>query len=417
VSFEEKEKEVTGHCQAAPGHDSKTGYRMNILWIAPYPMQGRPHQAPWVLMLAKEIVADGHRLTILTSNPNISALQKTESELGFEVVMVPYKGGARHLLSLFNTQIHALEEYLRNNARSFDVIHVHGTELQFASSLVRVGSPVPYIISVQGIISLYKRELKPVFSKTYLYWMLSSFYEKWEIRNTGHFFCRTEWDQAFVRSLNPGADITICWEMLREEFFQYRHPFTGKDILFIGGDNLLKGLGNALEVFDRLLEKNARRDIRLHVVGNVRKKSLHAMLSTLRLRHVNERNLLFHGRLEAPAICGLYSGCFCLYHPSLIDNSPNSICEAQVAGLPVIATRVGGVPSLIQDGFTGILVDKEDLASHVTALDRLSGDRDLQKSLAANARSAALPRHEKDSIVGRTIDTYRKITLTKTAYA
>jgi len=47
-----------------------------------------------------------------------------------------------------------------------------------------------------------------------------------------------------------------------------------------------------------------------------------------------------------------------MVHPSYIDNSPNSICEAQILGLPVVATNVGGVESLIENGKTGLLIDR-----------------------------------------------------------
>lgn len=47
-------------------------------------------------------------------------------------------------------------------------------------------------------------------------------------------------------------------------------------------------------------------------------------------------------------------------HPSYIDNSPNSVCEAQYLGVPVIATNVGGVSSLIDNGMNGILVQSHD---------------------------------------------------------
>ena len=43
-------------------------------------------------------------------------------------------------------------------------------------------------------------------------------------------------------------------------------------------------------------------------------------------------------------------------HPSYIDNSPNSVCEAQYLGIPVVACYVGGIPSLIEHGKSGWLV-------------------------------------------------------------
>jgi glycosyltransferase involved in cell wall biosynthesis len=380
---------------------------MNILWIAPYPIKPGQHPAPWILMLAKEITAAGHQLTILTPSPKTDQLKKLSTPHGYEVIILPFKGGLLHLLSFFQTQIRAVRRYLRSIPQPYDVIHVHGTELGYASSLTGAGLNTPYIISIQGIITLYKQELTNKLSKRNLYWSINSVYEKREIRGSRHFFCRTDWDQHFVRSHNPGADIKVCWEILRPEFFGYTHPFTGNDILFMGGDNPLKALEHGLKVFDRLRAQTE--DIRLHIVGSTNPATVARIRSAARLSHIRDSDIILHGSLDARGIGNVYNKCFCLYHPSLIDNSPNSVCEAQVAGLPVVATRVGGVPSLISDGLTGLLVEKQDLVSHVDALQRLYGSRSLQQKLSANARILARHRHDRASILNETLHTYEKI--------
>jgi len=380
---------------------------MNILWLAAYPIRPNQHPAPWLSMLAQGVVRAGHRLTILTPNPKISHVQHIDTGHGFEVIAIPYRGGLLHLLSFFRTQIRAMEEWLSDCTEQFDVIHVHGTELQLASSLARLNPCPPYILSIQGIITLYLKELPNRFSKGGLYWSIGSHYEQKEIQQTREFFCRTAWDQQFIRSLNPEAQITIGWEALRPEFFNYTHPFTGKDLLFIGGDHPLKGLKHALKVFDRLLADGL--DIRLHVLGSMKKGSLEKMLSAAKLHHADPSNIVLYGSLDAAEMCRLYRECCCLYHPTLVDNSPNSVCEAQVAGLPVVAGAVGGVPSLITDGLTGLLVKKNDVEDHVQVLERLAGDRALQERLSMNSMKMARERHDIHRIVETTLATYRRL--------
>jgi glycosyltransferase involved in cell wall biosynthesis len=396
---------------------------MNILWIAPYPIKPGQHPAPWILMLARELTAAGHRLTILTPSPKADRLRKLSTPNGYEVIILPYKGGLLHLLSFFQTQIRAVKKYLSSLPQPYDVIHVHGTELGYASSLTGAGIRTPYIISIQGILSLYKKELTKKLSKRNLYWTINSFYERMEVRGSRHFFCRTDWDQQFVRDHNDQADITVCWEILRPEFFDYTHPFAGNDILFMGGDNPLKALEHGLKVFDRFLAGVRAADgtnghppgipghngIRLHIVGSTNPATVARIRSAAGLSHIRDTDILLHGSLDAREIGEVYKECFCLYHPSLIDNSPNSVCEAQVAGLPVIATRVGGVPSLISDGLTGLLVEKQDLASHVDALQRLYGNRSLQQKLSANARILARQRHNRATILNDTLHAYEKV--------
>ena len=367
---------------------------LKILWIAPFPLKSGVHPAPWLSSLAEELVMAGHHLSVLTASPRITELQRVDTGHGYDLLILPYKGGIHHLLSAFRTQVSAMAAYLKVHAREYDIIHVHGTESQYASSLLQQHLNTPYIISIQGIISRYKKELPKKFSKQYLYWTLSSLYERNEVRRSPYFFCRTDWDQHFVRSINRDARITLCWEMLRPEFFNYRPAFGGKDILFMGGDNPIKALKLGLRVFNRLVQRHP--DMKLHVVGSVN-------------YHFDHHNVVLHGSLDAAGICRVYAECFCLYHPSLIDNSPNSVCEAQVAGLPVVATRVGGVPSLIENEQTGLLVEKNDEEGHYQTLERLFWDTDLQRCLSHNSREIARRRHDKHTIVEQTVDTYQKL--------
>ena len=96
-------------------------------------------------------------------------------------------------------------------------------------------------------------------------------------------------------------------------------------------------------------------------------------------------------------------------HPSYIDNSPNSVCEAQILGLPVIASEVGGVPSLIEDGVDGILFPSGNAEALVEAICSLAEDAPRRASLGQRARKTALVRHDKETIVKELLQTYAAI--------
>ena len=84
---------------------------MNILWLAPYPTRPGEHPAPWLVSLAAELARAGHQLTILTPSPRASQLQCIRTEQGYQLIILPYKGGARHLISGFRTQIAAISNF------------------------------------------------------------------------------------------------------------------------------------------------------------------------------------------------------------------------------------------------------------------------------------------------------------------
>ena len=96
-------------------------------------------------------------------------------------------------------------------------------------------------------------------------------------------------------------------------------------------------------------------------------------------------------------------------HPSYVENSPNSVCEAQLLGVPVVATSVGGVSSLIDDGRTGFLVrsgSAEEIAERIVAMYR---NRELLRSVGRNARAEALKRHDREKIASSLLEVYRQL--------
>jgi glycosyltransferase involved in cell wall biosynthesis len=79
---------------------------------------------------------------------------------------------------------------------------------------------------------------------------------------------------------------------------------------------------------------------------------------------------------------------FCV-QPSNDEGLPNAILEAMAAGVPVVATRVGGIPELIHDGVDGLLVPPGDPAALAAAIARLASDEALRVRLGAAARERA----------------------------
>jgi glycosyltransferase involved in cell wall biosynthesis len=75
--------------------------------------------------------------------------------------------------------------------------------------------------------------------------------------------------------------------------------------------------------------------------------------------------------------------------PSRSEGLPNAILEAMAAGRPVVASAVGGVPDVVTDGVTGLLVPPEDPAALAAALTRLADDPALADRMGVAARRAA----------------------------
>lgn len=96
----------------------------------------------------------------------------------------------------------------------------------------------------------------------------------------------------------------------------------------------------------------------------------------------------FFGAVPYEAIPAVYQGIDALALPSHTEGLPRVVLEAMAAETPVIATRVGGVPEVIDDGETGVLCDAHDPAALVEAIDRLATDEGRREVLGRNGRVA-----------------------------
>jgi glycosyltransferase involved in cell wall biosynthesis len=97
--------------------------------------------------------------------------------------------------------------------------------------------------------------------------------------------------------------------------------------------------------------------------------------------------------------------CDALVVCSRLDGRPNAVMEAQAMGVPVIASRVGGLPELVSDGQTGLLVDSEDVSGFVRAILDISGDRTRYRQMRQSARHWA----EQQFSLRGSIDQYARL--------
>ena len=91
----------------------------------------------------------------------------------------------------------------------------------------------------------------------------------------------------------------------------------------------------------------------------------------------------FVGRLDREAIAALYRSADMALNPSRVDNMPNSMLEALASGVPVVSTHVGGVPYMVDNGRTALLVPPQDPQAMADAIARLLRDRELARRVAS----------------------------------
>jgi glycosyltransferase involved in cell wall biosynthesis len=98
----------------------------------------------------------------------------------------------------------------------------------------------------------------------------------------------------------------------------------------------------------------------------------------------------------------------CFVLSSYLEGLCTSIMDAHAMGIPVVATRTGGVPDLVIDGETGLLVPPRDPGALADAIERMVGDEELRARCSAQARKKSAT-YGYENMVDKTLDVYQRL--------
>ncbi len=304
-----------------------------------------------------------------------------------------------------------------------DLIEIFGSELYLG--LATFVAPCPVVLHIQGILSLYIYVLFPLgVSKWsyllqdwnpkriydrfqfYVYWQRSCYREQEVLRHTRHVIGRTYWDQLASEIMNPERVYHYGGEILRKEFYEMCERIIPEKLTIVttSSSPMYKGFDYVLQTAN-VLKNVMHRDFEWLVYGNVN-PAFHQKFTGLKC---NELNIQLMGVASAKTLCNSISGSTVYFQPSYIENSPNSVCEAQILGVPVVATNVGGTASLIEEGVTGFLVPTNDPYTAAYRIAQMDDDRILNIRIGEAAKGVALERHDRRKIVDELIAVYQEI--------
>ena len=223
--------------------------------------------------------------------------------------------------------------------------------------------------------------------------------ERTIMRSCNAYLGRTDWDRAFVSAYAPQARYFTCWEALRPCFYEpgdWTPPASPIFVSTISGP-LYKGHDMVLKTA-RMLKDSGLSDFEWRVfgIGDLR---FAERKTGIRVEDVGVRPM---GVVTAEDLREALLHASVYVHPSYIDNSPNSICEAQVLGVPIVATAVGGVSSLFAPNRSRCLVPANDPIMMAERVREVLADPDRFVS----DRGACLSRHDRSAICERILSVY-----------
>ncbi len=305
-----------------------------------------------------------------------------------------------------------------------DVVHIFGSELYQGLAAMVTGN-IPTILHIQGILSLSLYiYLPPGISKwkyinsgkglkgkfgnyVYLsYWHRSCHREKAILRAAPHVLGRTDWDRQAMAVLNPKATYHYGGEILRDIFYEAKVRTMPKRPVIMTTISFptYKGYDVILKVAN-ILKNEMHLDFEWKVFGNV---DPCLMESHTGLKH-DDVNVRLCGVATAEQLRDTLLSSSLYFHPSYVENSPNSVAEAQLVGLPVVASRVGGTDSMVEHGRTGFLYPVTDPYIAAYYIGCLTSNAEENICMGRAAREEALVRHDRRKITENLLETYRRI--------
>lgn len=415
---------------------------MKILWIVntifPAPSIAMGLKPPvfggWMYGLAAQLSATESISLAVVTTYNGKELKKLELD-NIDYYLLPCKDQTKYDKSLEDKWEKVCIEFVP------DVIHIHGTEYAHGMACMKKLPNLKYVVSIQGLVGVYERYyyagisqndfLKNITFRDIVKWnsvfggrrnfKKRGIIEREYINRTQNVIGRTSWDYSHAKAINPKVNYHFCNETLRDGFYtadKWSFDKCKPHTIFLSQAGYpIKGLHQVLKAL--VILKHMYPNIKVRVGGsNIIKSS--TLLDKLKLsgygkyikRLIKENSLENHieflGALTEEEMIKEYLKSNVFICPSSIENSPNSVGEAQLLGVPVISSYVGGVADMVKDEETGFLYRFEEVEMLAILIDKVFSMQEEQLSLLGkNATEVALKRHNPYTNTKRMIEIYK----------
>jgi len=291
----------------------------------------------------------------------------------------------RRLVPNTVVSVHKVQRILRQ--LSPNVVNPHAGH--YAVAALRAGLPTVY--TVHGVAfreaQIYKR--RGLLQRLRFY--MEVYYDALAMRRVKHAIAISPYVMREYRGRTHAQWHRID-NPIPDDFFALDNRERSGRILFVGTITEVKDILTLLKALVIMSQEMGSLSFHLRLAGRTTSPRYEEMLRD----YVSENGLgkvvAFLGMLDKKALLKEYAECAVLVLPSRQENAPMAIIEAMAAAKPVVATRVGGIPDLVEHGKTGFLVEPGDALSMAHSITKLLSDAELRLRLGAQARRQASAR-------------------------
>ena len=414
---------------------------MKLLWLCnSIPGVIRAHKTGkaagavnWVDHVLSDLRQQGHELRILCRGGEAVGILDDKCS---------YRCFGEELSHRYHPELEAL---FRVELRSFkpDVIHSWGVEYDHCLAMVNAaeaeGMLPRMVASIQGLCAvlsehytdgipekvvkgstLRDRIRKDDLSAQREKFRLRGEMEKEAVQKLHHVIGRTGWDRMHTAQWNPEITYHFCNETLREAFYEGSWDYTAcrKHRIFAPGCGYpIKGFHLLLEAFAEVVKVYP--DATLAVPGGsffpgdlkarLRQGSYERYLTSLATQYGVADKIEFLGKLSAEGMKLAYLEANAFVLPSTMENSPNSLGEAMLLGVPCVAADVGGVRDLVEKGREGLIYPSADTAKLAEHVKTVFAMEEKAAAMGLEAQAHAKKTHDPEKNLQDLIRIYEEI--------
>lgn len=371
-------------------------------------------------------------INILKNDHEVGVVYMSRNKNGFKeynnnIVYYPYhisKSFYSRIIKYINhnPQIDINYDYVDSIINDFnpDIIQLFGLETPFATLLQRV-TKYPIVVHIQGLCNPYLEKWLPSGFTKWSTWINSNLKDRFFLRasydnylrlkrmaaleaalcrNFKYYLGRTDWDYYLIKYLSPESVYFKCDEVLRDVFYNKKWEYVKRKPLVISttmNGEIYKGFDTILRTAQHLKQRDV--NFEWNIYGVCPDDRTVILFEKTLGRKFSDNNISFKGRVESEELSDALLTSSFYVHASHIDNSPNSLCESMIMGVPSIATYVGGVPSIINNFEDGFLLPDSEPLFLASLIMELVDNRVLLTDISNNSRNRALQRHSKEIIL------------------
>ena len=281
-----------------------------------------------------------------------------------------------------------------------DLIHSHGDPKY---SLPPSFLSFPWVHTIHGVTH---KEKYYWYGRRLPHRFLYPFLEKASLRKCRYVISICEYVEKEYSYLKNTRFFRIP-NLVSPEFFSLQDKEERPLILYIGSISYRKDPLMLVKSLPSVVSKHPK--VKLHIIGRVENPSYFSKMNKFIKANDLSPFVEIKGVLNNTQVREEISRCSLLVLPSRQETSPLSIAEAMAAGKPVIATRVGGIPEMVEDGKTGFLItpgDWKELAEKILIL--LKNDT-LRKEMGSKGREKAKKLYHPETVVKKLMEVYNLV--------